>query len=662
MRDDVSYTSYEVVYELVYEVVMDKAIPDNRKNDSPNPDEEYRALLRALRRKQGFGLFFIQASPARGQKILQQLQTDLPAKRIVTVKLERTSEELFEKLEEVWQQQPVDVFWIEGLEQALRGYEDIKRLAGWGTEDLIHYSWQDVPPILAHLNLARERFAQQFPCALVFVVPLFVVKYLLRRAADFFDWKSGFFEFSEDVYGEVRDFVAVSNNETYRNLDPGVRAQRILEIKLCLDMPSLETDERASLFREIGRLFASEGNDETALLSYDRSLTLQPESHYTWFIRGDSLDNLKRYEEAVESFDRGIVFQQDNPYAWYRRGFSLSQLGRDEEAIESFDRAIAIKPDYLYAWFFRGIGLNNLGRYEEAVESYDRGIVIQPDDQYAWYQRGISLNNLGRDEETVESFNRAIAIQSDYHYAWNQRGITLGKLGRHKEAIESFDRVIALQPDYHYAWGNRGVVLYHLGRYETAITSYDKALAIQSDEEYIWFWKAKTLSRMGRSEDAISSYDKVLELQPDFSVACHDRALALAGIGRYEEAIIGFRKAIELKSDSSSATSWMCLGGALLRMGRYEESLASLDKAIEIRGEGIHWEWGGRVISLLKLGRFREAFVSSYKSLLSFRINSGFREWVERRIAIDLRRFGLQALVPVWTKFLSLIRWRVKDW
>jgi tetratricopeptide (TPR) repeat protein len=604
---------------------MNKAIQTNFKNDSPNTDEEYQALLRALRRKQGFGLFFVQASPARGQKILQQLQTDLPTKRIETVKLERASKELFVQLDGVWQQQPVGVFWIEGLEQSLLGYEDIKRLDNLEGEDLIHYSWQDVPPILAHLNLGRERFAQQFTCALVFVVPLFVIKYLLRRAADFFDWKSGFFEFPDDVYGEVQNFVAASNYETYQNLDPAVRTQRILEIKSCLGRVNLETDEQASLYREMGRLFASEGDDETAILTYDKAVAIKPDDYKLWYSKGLALKNLNRYKEAVASFEQAVKIQPDNPDAWNLRGIILDDIGRYEEAINSFDQALKIQPDNPYTWYFRGIALDGIGRYEKAIDSFDQALKIQPDSPYTWYFRGITLDHIGR----------------------------------YEEAIDSFDQALKIQPNDHYAWNNRGKTLQNIGLYEEAVASYDKALEIKPDFYQAWFDRASTLSRMGRSEDAITSYDKVLEIQPAFSTACHNRALALSGIGRYEEAIIGFRRAIEL---SPSAITWMCLGGALRSMGRYEESLASYDKAIEMRSEGTHWEWSGRIIPLFKLGRFREAFFSSYKYLLSFRIERGFREWIERRIAIYLRRFGLQKLVPVWTRFLCLIRWKVKNW
>ncbi|NEP62313.1 MAG: tetratricopeptide repeat protein, partial [Symploca sp. SIO2G7] len=227
----------------------------------------------------------------------------------------------------------------------------------------------------------------------------------------------------------------------------------------------------------------------------------------------------------------------------------------------------------------------------------------------------------------------------------------------------SFDRALQLKPDLYYAWANRGDALENLANCEEAISSYDKALEIKPDYYQAWFARASTLCRIGRSEEGIASYDKVLEIKPNHSVACHGRALALSGIGRYEEAVEGFRKAIELTPSDSNGTSWMCLGSALRSLRRDEESLACFDKAIEMGGKHFeYFKWGGRIIPLLKLGRFKEAFVSGYKCLASFKIDQGFREWLERRTSIYIRKFGLQKLIPVWTSFLQLIGWRVRDW
>jgi hypothetical protein len=38
------------------------------------PTKEYRALLRALRRQQGFGIVFVRCSPERGSQLIEELQ------------------------------------------------------------------------------------------------------------------------------------------------------------------------------------------------------------------------------------------------------------------------------------------------------------------------------------------------------------------------------------------------------------------------------------------------------------------------------------------------------------------------------------------------------------------------------------------------------------
>ena len=56
-----------------------------------------------------------------------------------------------------------------------------------------------MPPLLSHLNPQRDNFRDHFGhLCFVFVVPLFALKYLIPRAADFFDWQSTIFTFADD--------------------------------------------------------------------------------------------------------------------------------------------------------------------------------------------------------------------------------------------------------------------------------------------------------------------------------------------------------------------------------------------------------------------------------------------------------------------------------
>jgi hypothetical protein len=101
----------------------------------------------------------------------------------------------------------------------------------------------------------------------------------------------------------------------------------------------------------------------------------------------------------------------------------------------------------------------------------------------------------------------------------------------------------------------------------------------------------------------------------------------------------------------------MCLGGALRGLSHHEEAIASFDKAYEL-GELGFWVWGGRILPLIRLGRYQEAATSAYKCILSITMDRGVREWFERRVAISLRKVGLHWLVPIWARFLQLIGFR----
>jgi len=362
------------------------------------------------------------------------------------------------------------------------------------------------------------------------------------------------------------------------------------------------------------------------------------------------------------------LLEEDHKTPSYRASL-LVQLGnllysenKYDAALRNYNQALQITSDNHFIWNMRGAALFYLDRNEEAINSYDKALELQPDSQDPWSNRGNVLLKLERYEEAITSYNKALEIQADRDVDWNNRGYALSELGRYEEAIASYDKAIEIQPDNRAAWSNRGYALENLGRYEDAVTSYDKALEIKHDRYWTWFMRASIIARMGRSDEAIASYTKVIELKPDDSTAWHNRALALSGIGHYEEAVTGFRKAIELKPGNSSAMSWMCLGGTLRSLGRHEEAIASFDKALELGLNPEHWSWSGRIISLLKLGRYKEVVTSCYKYLLTFRLDAGFREWFERRGAIELSRLGLQRLIPLWTKLLHLSGFRVRRW
>ncbi|MBD2430490.1 tetratricopeptide repeat protein [Fischerella sp. FACHB-380] len=379
----------------------------------PEPEEAYQDLVRALKRKSGFGLYFVQCTPAEADRLIAKLPQDIPQKHIELLRLVEAIDNLYERVAEFVKDKQVDILLIKGLEYSLYKYE--KRTFGEITENKFS-DLTSVPYILNHLNQQRERFRDDFPFCFVFLLRSFSINYLIHRAPDFFDWRSGVFEVPttpELVEQESTRLILSGDYGEYLKLTQEQKIEKVLEFQDLLAEKHQTEDGRASLLFELGNLLVSAKEYEAAIASYDKAVEIKPDYQEAWFMRGIALFQLGRYEEAIASYDKAVEIKPDYQEAWYIRGIALFQLGRYEEAIASYDKAVEIKPDYQEAWYIRGIALRQLGRYEEAIASYDKALEIKPDYHQAWYNKACCYALQVNIEQAIENLQKAIILNPE---------------------------------------------------------------------------------------------------------------------------------------------------------------------------------------------------------------------------------------------------------
>ena len=515
-------------------------------------EDSYQAMRRALQRTQGFSLFFVRCSPIQADYLIDRIKQDLPQKHFKNLTLEDETENLYDLVANLPEKQNTNVLFIRGLEKSLLRYEERESLGlSLPSESKVYGgTWAGIPRILGHLNLSRERFRDNFSTAFVFLLPEFALRYFIRRAPDFFDWRSGVYDFpterelvNSEAYRLV--FIEGSDFEKYQTWTDQQRLQRLTEIRAYLSESS-DSERTSELWLEKGLIHHANNQLEEAIASYDNALKIKPDYHEAWNNRGVALSNLGRLEEAIASYDNALKFKPDLHEAWYGRGVALGNLGRDEEAITSYDTALKFKPDLHEAWYGRGVALFNLGRNEEAITSFDEALKIKSDYHEAWFGRGNALGNLGRLEEAIASYDNALKFKPDKDEAWYNRGIALGKLGRLEEAIASYDNALKIKPDKDEAWYNRGNALFNLGRYEEAIASYDNALKFKPDDHEAWYNRGNALDDLGRLEEAISSFDNALKFKPDDAATYYNKACTYALQKNISLALENLKQAINL--------------------------------------------------------------------------------------------------------------------
>ncbi|MDJ0676210.1 MAG: tetratricopeptide repeat protein [Calothrix sp. MO_167.B42] len=382
-------------------VIMNLQLTDWDQDLPPEPEEEYQALVRTLQWTDGFGLLFVRCSPRKGEELITKVQGEIKDKNIQVLRLQEPVDNLYQRIEQLVvrlrspleNRDKIDILFITGLESSFYAYEESKRLVNWLSKDVYSYSWKSVPPVLMNLNQQRERFKDNFNICFVFLLPLFGIKYFIQRAPDFFDWRSGSFEFPTDLETleqESSRILQKRSYEEYLSWTPEARTKEIVKIQELIVQDYQAPSRKANLFFELGRLFSADEDYIAAIASYDKAVVIKPDYHRAWYNQGYALRQLGRNEQAIASYDKAVAIKPDYHQAWYSRGITLHQLGRYEQEIASYDKAVAIKPDYHQAWYFRGIALRQLRRYEDAIASYDKAIEIKPDYYKAFYFQGIA--------------------------------------------------------------------------------------------------------------------------------------------------------------------------------------------------------------------------------------------------------------------------------
>ncbi|MDJ0798513.1 MAG: tetratricopeptide repeat protein [Calothrix sp. MO_167.B12] len=421
---------------------MSLELTDWDKDLPPEPEEEYQAFVRTLLWTDGFGLLFVRCSPREGEDLINKVQGEVREKNIQVLRLQEPVNNLYERIEQLENRDKIDILFITGLESSFYAYEECKRLADWQSKDVYSYSWKSVPPVLMNLNQQRERFKDNFNICFVFLLPLFGIKYFIQRAPDFFDWRSGSFEFPTDLETleqESSRVVQEGSYEKYLSWTPEARTKEIINIQELIAQEYQTPNRKAELFFELGRLSHADEDYIAAIASYDKAVAIKPDFQDAWNNRGNALGNLGRYEQAIASYDKAFAIKPDFQDAWYNRGIALENLGRYEQAVASYDKAVAIKPDFQDAWNNRGIALFNLGRNEQAISSYDKAVAIKPDKHEAWYNRACAYSCLGDIDTAIENLQTAVNLNPKYQ--------EMAKTDSDFDAIRDDERFVALMQE-----------------------------------------------------------------------------------------------------------------------------------------------------------------------------------------------------------------------
>ena len=247
------------------------------------------------------------------------------------------------------------------------------------------------------------------------------------------------------------------------------------------DSPNLHN--QAESLQQAAVLARQTGNLERALVDLDQAIALSPRESRNHFLRGLTLEDLHRPDEAIASLQNAIRVKPDYAEAYNTIGIILHDQKHFEQAAANFRDAIHHKPDYPGAYNNLGTSLRALGDFAGAQQQFAQAVLLKPDYALAHYNLGIAYLDMGQLNSAETSFSHALRLKSDHVQAYNYLGSVQHQLGKLDEAEASFTRAAQMKPGKNGAELNKlARVFWEQGRIEQTLAAYRQAQTLNPHE------------------------------------------------------------------------------------------------------------------------------------------------------------------------------------
>ncbi|ODS36456.1 hypothetical protein BEH94_01150 [Candidatus Altiarchaeales archaeon WOR_SM1_SCG] len=298
------------------------------------------------------------------------------------------------------------------------------------------------------------------------------------------------------------------------------------------------------------RLWYHRKDPSKALDAINNVLAITPDSDI-WFIKGNALSILKRYDEAEKAYREAIRITPEYVEVHMALGILFEKLEKYDEAEKEFRETIKINPKYGDAHHNLGNLLKILRRYDEAEKEYLDVIRINPEDEEAHNNLGILLAELKRYDGAEREFREAIEINSEYAQAHYNLGLLFHEnLKRYEEAEKEYRKATRINPDYGWAHDNLGNLLQNLKRFDEAEKSHRKAIRINPNHANAHYNLGNLLRNLGKYNEALEFLNNAIKLNPKDMDSWFNRSIVLTKLTNYDESLKSANKTLSIAKET----------------------------------------------------------------------------------------------------------------
>lgn len=224
-----------------------------------------------------------------------------------------------------------------------------------------------------------------------------------------------------------------------------------------------------ALFVERGEYLYARGSfPVAALVLAVGSLVLFCKKHFDWYLKGEKLLRLEKYDECANLMRR-VIARSDDARAYKLNALACAGLaeksdqaessGCKTEALASIEKCLKLEPEACENWMAKGLVCESIGDLDLALEAYEKALQLNKNFDYAFARYCSVLWKKNEIDSMLSACDQRLSILPSDGEPLFQKGIALTTMEQFEEALACFEKCISLGVHEDLSRKNREIVL-----------------------------------------------------------------------------------------------------------------------------------------------------------------------------------------------------------
>jgi len=175
-----------------------------------------------------------------------------------------------------------------------------------------------------------------------------------------------------------------------------------------------------------------------ALLTMQRVVALYPQDVPSLQKLSHLYIILQQYQEAMNTLDKALRVDPQDASTYFLRGLTLQETGKEEEAIKAYRFSTELDADMIDAWII----------LEKAINEYRKIILLDPGYSDAHFNTGLAYLELDSTQLAYKSFDLVVKTDPTNSQAYYYRGLTGELIGKLAQAKQDFEQTLNMDPSF----------------------------------------------------------------------------------------------------------------------------------------------------------------------------------------------------------------------